>query len=228
MLARTDLRELLQRHPLFVAFDDLRFEQVAAAAQPVRLDPQQVLFQRGERARTFYVVVEGQVKLFMESPRGDEKILALVNPGQSFAEAVMFMQAPMYPVSAGATEATTLIAVPSADFLAALKDDTPTCLRMLGALSQRLMAQVQEIESLTLESAGNRLIRHLVRRAVRDADGRLRVHFDETRQMLASQLSIKPETLSRLTRALTDAGLIEAEGRDIIILDLDALVRHET
>ena len=164
----------------------------------------------------------------MESPRGDEKILALVNPGQSFAEAVMFMQAPMYPVSAGATEPTTLIAVPSADFLAALKDDTATCLRMLGALSQRLMAQVQEIESLTLESAGNRLIRHLVRRAVRDADGRLRVHFDETRQMLASQLSIKPETLSRLTRALTDAGLIAADGRDIIILDLDALVRHET
>ena len=54
------------------------------------------------------------------------------------------------------------------------------------------------------------------------------MHFDETRQMLASQLSIKPETLSRLTRALTDAGLIEADGRDIIILDLDALVRHET
>jgi len=227
MLARTDIRELLQRHPLFVAFDDARFEQVAAAAQPVRLDPQQVLFQRGERARAFYVVVEGQVRLFLESPRGDEKIIALVNPGQAFAEAVMFMQAPMYPVSAGATEPTLLLSVPNADFLAALKDDTATCLRLLGAFSQRLMAQVQEIESLTLESAGNRLIRHLVRRAVRDPDGRLRVHFDETRQMLASQLSIKPETLSRLTRALTDAGLIEADGRDIIIRDIDALVRHE-
>jgi len=62
---------------------------------------------------------------------------------------------------------------------------------------------------------------------VRDGDGRLRVHFDETRQMLASQLSVKPETLSRLTRALTDAGLIEADGRDIVIHDLDQLIRHE-
>lgn len=227
MLARTDIRELLQRHPLFVAFDDARFEQVAEASQSVRLDPQQVLFQRGERARAFYIVVEGQVKLFLESPRGDEKILALVNPGQSFAEAVMFMQAPMYPVSAGATEPALLITVPNAAFLEALKGDTGTCLRLLGAFSQRLHAQVQEIESLTLESAGNRLIRHLVRRAVGDAGGTLRVHFDETRQMLASQLSIKPETLSRLTRALTDAGLIEADGRDIIIRDLDALIRHE-
>jgi CRP-like cAMP-binding protein len=62
---------------------------------------------------------------------------------------------------------------------------------------------------------------------VRDSEGQVRVHFDETRQMLASQLSIKPETLSRLTRVLADAGLIEADGRDIIIPDMDALIRHE-
>jgi CRP-like cAMP-binding protein len=227
MLVKTEMRELLQRNPLFIAFDDERFEQVAAAAQLIRLDSQQVLFQRGDQARSFFVVIEGQVKLFLQSRGGDEKILALVNAGQAFAEAVMFMQGPIYPVSAGATEPTALISIPNADFLAALKGDTGTCLRLLGVLSQRLHAQIQEIEELTLESAGNRLIRHLARRAVRDPDGTLRVHFDETRQMLASQLSIKPETLSRLTRALTDAGLIESDGRDIVIRDMDQLVKHE-
>jgi DNA-binding transcriptional regulator YhcF (GntR family) len=45
--------------------------------------------------------------------------------------------------------------------------------------------------------------------------------------MLASQLAIKPETLSRLTRALTDAGLIESDGRDVVIRDLEKLIRHE-
>ena len=227
MLARIEIPELLHNHPLFVAFDDTRFQRITAAAQLVRLEPQQVLFQRGDRARAFFIVAEGQVRLFLQSRGGDEKILALVNPGQSFAEAVMFMQGPIYPVSAGATEATTLISIPNADFLAALKDDTGTCLRLLGAFSQRLHAQVQQIEELTLESAGNRLIRHLARRAVRDEDGTLRVHFEETRQMLASQLSIKPETLSRLTRALSDAGLIESDGRDIVIRDLDRLIHHD-
>ena len=227
MLVKTEIRELLQRHPLFAAFDDDRFEQIAAAAQLVRLDPQQVLFQRGDQARAFYVVAEGQVKLFMQSRGGDEKILALANPGQAFAEAVMFMRGPLYPVSAGATEPTILISIPNASFLATLKGDTDTCLRLLAAFSHRLHAQVQEIEELTLESAGNRLIRHLARRAVRDSDGKLRVHFDETRQMLASQLAIKPETLSRLTRSLADAGLIESDGRDIVIPDLEQLVKHE-
>jgi CRP-like cAMP-binding protein len=227
MLARTEILELLQRHPLFAAFDDERFEQIASGAQVVRLDPQQVLFQRGDRASAFYIVTEGQVRLFLESRGGEEKMLAFMGPGQVFAEAVMFMEGPTYPVSAGATEPTALVSILNKDFLAALKDDTRTCLRLLAGLSQRLHAQIQEIEELTLESAGNRLIRHLARRAVRDSSGGLRVHFDETRQMLASQLAIKPETLSRLTRTLTAAGLIESDGRDIVIPDLEQLVRHE-
>jgi DNA-binding IclR family transcriptional regulator len=53
------------------------------------------------------------------------------------------------------------------------------------------------------------------------------VHLDETRQMLAAQLGMKPETLSRLTRALSDAGLIESDGRDFVIPDLEQLIRHD-
>jgi CRP-like cAMP-binding protein len=227
MLVKTEIKELLQRHPLFAALDEERFEQIAAAAQLLRLDPQQVLFQRGDEARAFFVVAEGQVKLFMQSRGGDEKILALVNAGQVFAEAVMFMRGAIYPVSAAATEPATLVSISNASFLDALKNDIGTCFRLLAAFSQRLHVQVQEIEELTLESAGNRLIRHLARRAVRDPGGALRVHFDETRQMLASQLAIKPETLSRLTRTLTEAGLIESDGRDIVIRDLERLIQHE-
>jgi CRP-like cAMP-binding protein len=72
MLARTEILELLQRHPLFAAFDEERFEQIASGAQVVRLDPQQVLFQRGDRASAFYIVTEGQVRLFLESRGGEE------------------------------------------------------------------------------------------------------------------------------------------------------------
>lgn len=226
MLTRTEYRETLRAHALFLAFDDERFERLAAAARVVHLEAGAMLFQQGEAASAFFIVLSGQVKLFLESRAGSEKILALMQPGHSFAEAIMFMQGPVYPVSAGATEATELVAVPSRDYVQALREDTNTCLRLLGVLSQRLHARVQEIEELTLESAGNRLINHLLRRAEPRADGSLGVHLDETRQMLASQLSIKPETLSRLTRALSEAGLIQLDGRDIVIPDLEQLRAH--
>lgn len=223
MLTQATTRETLRAHPLFVAFDEDRFERLADGAQLVELDTNQILFQRGEPARAFFIVLRGQIKLFMQSRSGDEKILALQQPGQSFGEAVMFMQGPMYPVSAAATEPSSLVAMPTRDYMQALRDDVNTCLRLLGVLSQRLHAHVQEIEELTLESAGNRLVRHLLRRASPDAQGRQRVHFDETRQVLASQLAIKPETLSRLIRSLADAGLIALDGRDILIPDVGRL-----
>ncbi len=223
MLMEAAVLEALRAHPLFVAFDDEAFERLTAAAQLVELDAGQLLFQRGDPARAFYIVMRGQAKLYMQSRAGDEKILALLQPGQSFAEAIMFMQGPVYPVSAAATEPTALVSMPVREYLQALRADVNTCLRLLGVLSQRLHAHVQEIEELTLESAGHRLARHLLRRATPDAQGRARVHFDETRQMLASQLAMKPETLSRLTRSLTEAGLIELDGRDILIPDVSRL-----
>jgi CRP-like cAMP-binding protein len=226
MLTETENRELLRAHPLFLAFDDERFERLAAAARLVRLEEGEILFQQGDAASAFFIVLSGQVKLFLQSRSGGEKILVLMHAGESFAEAVMFMQGPVYPVAAGATEPTELVAMPNRDYLQALREDTNTCLRLLAVLSQRLHARVREIEELTLETAGNRLVHHLLRRAEPREDGSLRVHFDETRQMLASQLAIKPETLSRLTRSLSDAGLIVLDGRDIVIPDLERLRTH--
>lgn len=226
MLLQASIRELMRANHLFATFDDGRFDRIADAAQLVQLEPGQMLFQRGDPAHAFFLVASGQVKLFLQSRAGDEKIVELEHPGQCFAEAIMFMRGAAYPVSAAATEPTTVVSIPATEYLQMLRQDTATCLRMLGALSARLHGKICEIEELTLENAGARLARHLLRRAAPDTQGRLCVHFDETRQMLASQLAIKPETLSRLIRALSEAGLIESDGRDIVIRDAGRLEAH--
>ena len=43
--------------------------------------------------------------------------------------------------------------------------------------------------------------------------------LDIPKQVLASRLSIKPETLSRIFRNLTNAGLIAIHGNEITVLD---------
>lgn len=226
MLTRTDNRQMLRGHTLFTAFDPEQFERLAASSQVVHLKAGEFLFQRGDPARAFYVVLHGLVTLGMQSRAGEEKILAVFGPGQSFAEALMFMQAPAYPVAARANEDSLLIQVSNRDFLAALRDSPDTCFRLLGIMSQRLHQQVQEIEELSLESAGNRLARHLLRRVVVEPDGRLRVRIEEKKQELAARLAIKPETLSRLLKSLGEAGLIQADGRDIVIPDRTRLEQY--
>ena len=67
------------------------------------------------------------------------------------------------------------------------------------------------------------MARHLLELAPLDAPVPVEVVLDESRQMLASRLAMKPETLSRILRSLSDLGAIRVEGRSITLLDRPAL-----
>ena len=58
-----------------------------------------MLFQKGDPPKGFFVVVFGQVKLAFPSAQGNEKVVQILGPRQSFGEAMMFMDRP-YPVFA--------------------------------------------------------------------------------------------------------------------------------
>lgn len=184
----------------------------------------QLLFDRGQPARHFYIVIEGQVNLTLYSKGGEEKIVDILGPGQSFAEAVMFMSGPAYPLSAVAAAKSRIARFPSQEYLAILRESPETCLRMLGHLSQRLHMRIREIETLTLESATHRLVRLLESRLPPGEAGPAEITLQESRQEIASRLSMKPETLSRILRALSDGGAIVVEGRIVKVPDRKRLL----
>jgi CRP-like cAMP-binding protein len=99
-----------------------------------------------------------------------------------------------------------------------MRESPETCLRMLGHLSQRLHMRIREIEYLTLESATHRLVR-LIESRLPAGSGPDEIQLAESRQDLASRLSMKPETLSRILRHLTDAGAIAVQGRTLQVPD---------
>jgi CRP/FNR family transcriptional regulator, dissimilatory nitrate respiration regulator len=227
MPQRAQYREAIREQPLFAALDDEQFERVERRMLVQPLEARQLLFQRGEPARHFYVVLEGGVKLALQSRAGDEKIVELLGPGQSFGEALMFLDAPLYPLAAIATEGATVLSVPNAEYRAVIAENPATCLRLLAEFSRRLHGLVREIEELTLASATNRFVRHVLELAGSPAPGvqtaPVTITLPESKQMLASRLAIKPETLSRILRHLNDAGVVTVEGREIHVPDLDRL-----
>lgn len=215
----TGLREALRSHYLFAGLEPGQFERAVDGAAPIELATGQILFQRGEPAQHFFIVVDGEVKLALQSRAGEEKVVERLGPGNSFAEALMFVDGPRYPLAAIALEPSRVLAIRTAEFVAMLRASPDTCLRLLADLSRRLHARIREIEELTLESATHRLVRHLLELAPAGAAGPLTVTLDESRQLLASRLAIKPETLSRILRSLSDAGAIRIDGRQIQLTD---------
>lgn len=209
----------IRAHHLFAGLAPAQLQRMLATSAIEQAEAGQVLFDRGQPARHFYIVVEGQVNLTLYSKSGEEKIVDILGPGQSFAEAVMFMSGPAYPVSAVAAVSSRIARFPSQEYLAILRESPETCLRMLGHLSQRLHMRIREIEYLTLESATHRLVRMIESRLPADADGPAEITLQESRQEIASRLSMKPETLSRILRNLSEGGAVIVEGRNLRVPD---------
>jgi CRP-like cAMP-binding protein len=197
-----------------------QLERVGRHALRVKLDEGQWLFSQGDPAERFYLVRKGQIRLFRLSPEGTEKVIEIVSPGQTFAEALMFLNAPRYPVCAAALEAAELIALDARDFAAMLRDSVDTCFLLLGALSQRLRGLIGEIDNLTLHTATSRVARYLLAKLPSD---RRALELDVRKGVLASRLSVKPETFSRVIKNLSEEGVIEVHGSHFTVLDRRAL-----
>jgi len=218
------LAPILRGHHLFAGMSPPQLQRVFTASHVDDYEPGQVLFDRGQPAQHFYIVIEGQVNLVLYSKSGEEKIVDILGPGNSFAEAVLFMEGPVYPVSAVSASRSRVARFQNREYLAILKQSPETCLRMLGHLSQRLHMRIREIEYLTLESATHRLVRMIEGRLPPGDTGPLEINLPESRQELASRLSMKPETLSRILRHLSDAGAVVVHGRQLQVPDRKRLL----
>ena len=214
--------ELLRRAPLLSGLGQEQLERVAANAVPVHLDEGQWLFSQGDPSRRFYFLHQGQIRLFRLSPEGTEKIIEIVSPGQTFAEALMFLNAPRYPVCAAALEPAELIGIDARAFAAMLRESVDTCFVVMGALSQRLRSLIGEIDNLTLHNAKSRVARYLLTHVAEDQHG---FDLDVPKGVLASRLSVKPETFSRVIKQLTLDGVVSVHGAHVTITDREALTQ---
>lgn len=221
-----DNRKLIQvimPIPIFSALREDQLEKVLAAADRKKLQTGTILFEQGQTAEKFFMVSEGQIQLFRLSDEGDEKVIDIVHPGQVFAEAVMFMEDRRYPVNAVAIKDSEVIAFDNETFRKILRESVDTCFRLMAAMSQRLHIQLNEIDSLSLHNATYRLVHYLLK-SIPDANGsRTEITLSYPKNILASRLSVKPETFSRIMSHLRRNNIIDVRGNQIIIRDIRSL-----
>jgi CRP-like cAMP-binding protein len=208
---------------LFSELDENQLLRVNGVSQEIRLEDGDTLFEVGDPASRFFLVTDGQIKLSRLSMNGNEKVIEVVMPGYTFAEALMFAEKPAYPVRASALGESRLIGINSRDFLLLLRESVDTCFRVMGDMSMRLQRMIKEIDDLTLQSASGRVAGFLCGRYHYQGETRLEFDLGTPKGVLASRLSVKPETFSRILHNFTEKGLVRVKGRHIEILDPDGL-----
>ncbi len=215
--------EAIRRHYLFAGLDDEVFENLAHEISVDAYDKGEILFHRGDAAHAFFFIEVGHVELSLISPEGQKKVVEVIGPDRTFAEAILFMREGKFPVTAEALSDTVVYRIPNDAYRAMLVDNSDACMRLLSDVCRHLHQRVQEIERLTIQNARSRLSSYLIDHIVETNDDEATVRLDLPKHVIASRLSITPETLSRLLRAMADDGILTVDDRLVYVKSLARL-----
>ena len=199
--------------------------QIAGHSQLIDFPKGSSVFNRGEAAVALYILLDGQLKLGVTSPQGSEKIISIVSPGESFGEAILFLER-KFPVYAQAILDSKVLLIPKSLIFSMLDNDTMFARKMLAGLSVRMHQLVQDIEMLSLQSCTQRFIGYLLQISA-DASDASNITLPASKTTIASLLNLTPETLSRTIAKLQQLGLIEVNGKDVMIIDVKKLRSYD-
>lgn len=214
-------RRAIAESSLFAGIPEDQLESVQNIVIEKEYAKGEAIFSEGEEGTGFYVVAKGMVKIFKVSLEGKEHILHIFGPYEVFGEVPVFM-GKNYPASAEAIQKSLLLFFPRGAFINLIEKNPSLSLNMLAVLSMRLRQFAAQIENLSLKEVPGRLASYLIllAREQGDADSIL---LTISKSQLASLLGTIPETLSRILAKMSSRNLIEVNGKEIRLLDMDGL-----
>ena len=209
---------------LFKELNTTQLDRVAQGTHEVKVTKGGLLFNKGAIPDGFYIVIDGRIKLSFISREGKEYIAEIFGPGESFGEAVMFLDRP-YPVCAQALKDSTVLHVSKDVILHCVEQNPGFSLKIIAGLCDRLADRVLALEFLTVHSSVQRVVGYLLREieyAECERDG-ADVLLEVSKATIAAQLNLTPETLSRVLHRLSEEGLVNVEGKVIRIRQMRKL-----
>jgi len=201
--------------PMFRHVPRARVAALARHCAVLRLKRGDAACRRGETANGLYAVIQGQVKLVLRADHAAEKVLRVAGPGETFGEALVYRPRPN-PIDAVALCDALVVAFPASAIHALVERDRGFARRLLASLSDRVHGLLASIEASALFSARQRIASYLIALAESSRDA-TRIRLPMTKTLIASQLGITKETLSRMLREFADAGLISMQQRVVVL-----------
>lgn len=167
------------------------------------------------------MVIAGQVKMFLPSMAGSEKVVRMAGPGDTFGEEGSFLNK-VCPMAVQAVRDSILLRLDRHALLEAMERNCVLSSALMTHMCSRLCELVENLETCVQRNSAQRVVHYLVQMAPREADS-FDITLDVNKQTIASQLNLAPETFSRVLGRLAKDGCIEVKGRNITVTNLRAL-----
>jgi CRP-like cAMP-binding protein len=216
------LHETLKKSPLFAGMDRNSIDYFAENSHHKDYEKGEEIFAMGDPAEGFFLILEGWIKLYRVNREGEEAIISISGPGETFAEAAVFGPMQRYPVNAQAVEKTVLLEIPRTLFVEKIHENSDFALMILGSISARQRSLIQQIEQITVKTAPQRIGTFLLRLCLPGQTRNIEIGLPYDKSLIARRLNIEPETFSRALKKLGPCG-VSMNGRMITIEDISKL-----
>jgi CRP-like cAMP-binding protein len=216
--------DLLSQAPLMAGLGQQAIAELAGCSWTVRHPRGTRVLSRGDRLDGLFVVLSGKLKLFMLSCSGDERVLRILQAGDSFGEAIMFNRIPS-PVYVDALMQCELAVLPADVITETLRRDPDFVFSTLRNISGLMAMLIADLETACMQNAMQRTVNYLLREARNSPPPHVGLTLPAPKAVVASTLNMSAETFSRELHRLQDHGYIEINRRVIYLRRRDGLKR---
>ena len=211
---KTEDFNVIRSTSLFSELSDDLLRSILGNEPPHDYPKNKILFQQGDEADHFYIVLSGWVKLYRQLSSGEEAILHVFTSGESFAEAAMF-NGHRYPATAEIVSDARLVSINCNHFERQLRETPRIAMGMLASTALHMKQLVTEIEQIKGRNSAERLAFFLLKMCPEHAISAV-VELPYEKSLIASRLGIQPESLSRLLNKLRGYGVNSIKNQVII------------
>ena len=217
-MAKVDI-SLVAHLPLFAGFESEELEEILREARSARYPKNAAIFEQGEDAHSFFLLLHGHVRAAKTTPTGEQIVVRYVAPGETFGLA-MALGIAQYPATATAVDDSVVLAWPTATWprliqkFPALATNT---LQTVGSRLQESHTRMLEMSTQQVEQRVAHALLRLAKQSGKKLDHGVEIDFPISRQDIAQMTGTTLHTVSRILSGWEQLGLVES-GRQRIIL----------
>ena len=212
---------LLQGLALFEKMPADEVDDVLKQATSRRYKAGEAVFEQGETATRFFILLEGRLRVTQVTSEGQQLVVRMVNPGDLFGIAKALRRID-YPGTATAVLDSVALVWPMTSWSGLLERHPALAVSAMEVLGSRLLEARQRLSELSTEEVERR-VAHAVLRLVnqsgsKTADG-IRIDFPISKQDIAEMTGTTLHTVSRILSAWEKAGLVEGGRQKLLVRD---------
>ncbi|MGO9245782.1 MAG: Crp/Fnr family transcriptional regulator [Verrucomicrobiia bacterium] len=225
MTVAMNLTYLLRSCHLFSDLDERELAAIQEISVRHEYRKRQFVFSEGAPTRGLHIIVAGTVKIYRVGPDGREHVFHVVQTGDAFAEAAMFME--VYPATAQALTPTTVIVIEKNGFKQLLARDPKLSFRIIGTLVKWLRQMRDALTDLTLKEVPARFASYVL--SLSPEPGKP-IKITVSKTTVAQMIGTTKETFSRLLARLARHRILTYRGNLIRVHNrarLEAIARGD-